>query len=256
MARHTSLIQLPRTETALDAIEENFVRIAILRSVGEMENYVLADTLNACSENIKRCNSLACKLCNWRFRVQKVDEVVTKIRQDGGRWLVMTIIDYSKAFPIQALENFDVKQAKDRMRKLLSRSGFEKPVLGCFEVDFHVQRGLWLPHFHLLVRNNKRNKKAIKKLRLKLVKLQSNHIKDKREARPIKVQRLKNPYTQIGYIYKLVSNSVHDYVERHSHKARTRKMRLESVLFCQSLCWMHRIGRRRVLFSYGERDWK
>lgn len=256
MARYTSLAQLPRTETAFGATEENFARIEILRSLGGMENCVLAGILNDCSEYTKRCNSLACKLCNWRFRVQKVDEIVEKIRQDGGRWSVMTIIDYSRAFPAHGLEDFNIQQAKDRMRKLLERSGFEKPIFGCFEMDFHVQCGLWLPHFHLLIRNTKRNRKATNKLRIKLKKLQPHHIKEGREARPLRVQSLKNPFTQVGYVYKLVSNSVHDYYMLHYQKVGTKKKRLEPEIFCRSLCLMHKIGRRRVLFSYGEREWK
>lgn len=255
MARFESLARLPKTETVQSAIKENYVRVGILRKVGGNENHALADILYDCAEGLKQCNSLACKLCNRRFRVQKVDGLVAKIRRSGGRWSVMTLIDYSRAFPTHELEDFDICQAKDRLRKLFDRLGFEKPILGCFEIDFHVQCGLWLPHFHLLIRNTKRNRKAIKKLRVKLAKLQPHHIKEGREAKPLKVQRLKAPFTQIGYIYKLVSNSVYDYYMWYSQKIGTRKRRLEPVIFCQCLCLMHRIGRRRVLFSFGERDW-
>ncbi|QSV13593.1 hypothetical protein [Photobacterium ganghwense] len=256
MAKYQSLAEMKRTETVQTAIEENFARVAILRKVGGSENHALADILYDCAEGLKQCNSLACKLCNWRFRVQKVDEIVANIRREGRRWSVMTIIDYSRAFPNSELENFDVKQAKDRLRRLLDRSGFDKPILGCFESDFHVQCGLWLPHFHLLIRNTKRNRKATKLLRKKLAKLQPNHIKEGRTARPLKVQKLRKPFTQVGYIYKLVSNSVHDYYRWYFKVMGTKKKRLDNRLFCQSLCLMHKVGRRRVLFSYGERDWK
>ncbi|MEH6532224.1 MAG: hypothetical protein V7735_12915 [Photobacterium frigidiphilum] len=256
MARYTSLDQWPKFETINDALKENYTRIERLRKVGGDEYYELDERLMDCSEGVKSCNSLACKLCNRKFRLQRVNYLVTKIRSKKGRWWVVTIVDYSRAFPNEELDSFDVQKSKDRLRKLLERSGFEGPIVGSFEVDFHERCDLWLPHYHLLCRRTKQNRRAEETLRLKLTSQQPKHIKEDRDPKPLLFQRLKNPYTQISYIYKLVSSSVYDYESWRTGKTITNKKRLSDAMFCQSLCWMDRIGRRRVLFSFGERDWK
>ncbi len=260
MARYTSLIQLPRFETFNDALRENYIRIETLLRFGGNENIQLARRLRDCSEGVKSCNSLACKLCNRRFRLEKVDGLVAKIRSEkkGKRkryWWMVTIIDYSRAFSCEDLDSFDVQQSKDRLRKLLKRSGFNGPIVGSFEVDFHESCGLWLPHFHLLCRGTKQNRRAKKILTQKLARQQSTHIKKGREPKPVKFQFVKRYFTQVSYVYKLVSNCVYDYDSWSIGKIRTNKKRLNDAMFCRSLCWMDRIGRRRVLFSFGERDW-
>ena len=254
MKPYLSLDQLPKFESINDALDENEIRIGILRRIGGDENNALADRLMDCYEGINSCNSLACKVCNRNYRLTRVNALVEKVLSTKKRWWIVTIIDYERAFT--DLNTFDVRKSKDRLRKLLERSGFEGPIVGCFEMDFHESCGLWLPHYHLLCPSTIKNKQAKEVLKEKLHKQQSHHIKKGRKARPIKIQKLKNPYEQISYIYKLVFYSVHDYESHRTHTIRTRKLRLSDPMFCWSLCWMDRLGRRGVLFSFKERGWK
>ncbi|ANS87901.1 hypothetical protein VSVS12_04201 [Vibrio scophthalmi] len=255
MARYTSLAQLPRFESVNDAQEENENRINTLRRVGGTEYNRIADLLSDCLKGERTCNSLACKLCNRTFRLRRVDDLVAKIRSEKGSWWIVTIIDYSSAFTSEELNSFDVSKSKDCLRKRLKRAGFEGVIVGSFEVDFHDICGLWLPHYHLLCRNTKQNRQAKNELQAMLARQQPSHIKAGRTPKPLMFQRLKQRYTQVSYIYKLVFNRVCDYDDSITKKAKTKKRRLNDVMFCQSLLWMDRIGRRRVLFSFGERGW-
>lgn len=171
------------------------------------------------------------------------------------RWWVVTIIDYHRAFSSNCLESFEPKKAKDRMRKMLTRCGFEGPVVGTFELDYHESCNLWLPHFHLICPRTKTNRQARHKLRTSLNNTQKQHIKEGKKPRPLMFQKLKNPYTQISYVYKLLSFRVIDCIYL-SGKRGTKKRRLYHAMFCKHLYWLDSIDRRVFLFSYGERGWK
>ncbi|OMO25124.1 hypothetical protein BH581_16745 [Vibrio splendidus] len=177
MARYYSLKYLPKFESYNDALEENFIRVRILQRVGGLENNSLADKLTRCSEQQEKCNSVACKVCNRGFRIKRVDQLVAKMRRDKGRWHVVTIIDYNRAFSDDALLDFEPRKAKDRMRKQISRSGFEGSMFGTLELDRHRVCGLWLPHFHLIYQSTKQNKRAVCVLRQNIRRLQLEHIK-------------------------------------------------------------------------------
>ncbi|WP_318439645.1 hypothetical protein [Photobacterium leiognathi] len=251
MTKYTSLDQLPKFESINDALDENEIRISTLRYIGGEDYEELANRLWECNKGELICNSLACKLCNRNYRLARVNTLVEKVLNTKNSWWIVTIIDYERAFT--DLDTFDVRKSKDRLRKILERSGFEGPIVGSFEIDFHESCGLWLPHFHLLCPSTIKNKQAKEVLKEKLHKQQSHHIKKGRKARPVKFQKLQNPYEQISYIYKLVFNLVHDYESCRTNTLRTRKLRLPDSMLCWSLCWMDRLGRRGVLFSFKDR---
>lgn len=69
----TSVVQMRKFETVRKAVEENYTRISILRGVSGEQNLELARRLDECSEGIKKCNSLACKLCNRTYRLMRVN---------------------------------------------------------------------------------------------------------------------------------------------------------------------------------------
>ncbi len=255
MARYYSLKHLPKFESYNDALEENNIRVSILQRVGGLENNALADKLIRCCELQDKCNSVACKICNRDFRIKRVDELVAKMRRDKGQWFAATIIDYNRAFHDDALFDFDLRKAKDRMRKQIRRSGFDGPMFGTLELDRHRICGLWLPHFHLIYKSTKNNERAVRVLRRKLRRLQVEHIKKTPDARPSKIQKLRKPFTQTSYAFKLVSLEVVDYICSRSGKRRTTKQRLLDKMFCEHLCWIDKMGRRAFLFSLGERGW-
>ncbi|ELI3523174.1 hypothetical protein WOB81_17150 [Vibrio parahaemolyticus] len=253
----TSVAQLRRFETVGKAVEENYIRISMLKSVGGEQNIALAMRIDDCIEGRNRCNSLACKLCNREYRLRRVDELVLKMRRSKIRkgWWVITIIDYSRAFSHKELDSFDVRKAKDRLSKLFFRCGFKGPILGCFEIDLHQSSGLWLPHFHVICPKTQNNRNAAKKLKNRLNRQQPKHIREGVEPRPYKFQKLKNPYRQISYIHKLVYSIVLHYSCATTSEIRTTKRRPKAEIYCDSLRWADRVGRMGVLFRYGERAW-
>ncbi|HIF9255927.1 TPA: hypothetical protein ACX6Q6_002936 [Photobacterium damselae] len=258
MARYHSLEQFRRFESVNNAIQENYIRADILKSMSRDECTQLANKLIDCADGKIDCNSLACNLCNLcnrHFRLKYIDKLVSNVRAHGGRWWIITIIDYSRAFSEGELTSFDVKKAKDRLRKLLSRSGFHGPIVGSFEVDFHDSCELWLPHFHLLCPNTKVNRQARRDIKQKLKDRKPSHIKKGKVPRPIIFQKLKNPFTQISYIFKLVFMQVVDFESLRTGEDKTRKLRLSALLSGESLFWMDQLGRRAVLFSFSEKEW-
>ncbi len=253
----TSVAQLRRFETVRKAVEENYIRISMLKSVGGEQNIALAERIDDCIEGRKRCNSLACKLCNREYRLMRVNDLVLKLRRSKIRkgWWVITIVDYSRAFSHEELDSFDVGKVKERISRFLSRCGFKGPILGCFEIDFHQSCGVWLPHFHVICPKTDDNIRAAEILKTRLTRRKVKHIREGVEPRPYKFQKLKNPYRQISYIHKLVYSTIFHYESYITGTTRSVKIRPEAEMYCDSLRWADRIGRMGVLFRYGERTW-
>lgn len=254
-----SLVDMPKFETQEKAFEENQVRIRILRRVGGICNLELANRLEVCGWDDKPCKSLACKRCNRDFRITKVDTLVDKITADPRDWWAITYIDYQQALTDQEFGELDVQKSKDRIRQMLKRAGFEGPIIGCFEIDFHSICRLWLPHFHLLCPVSKQNLDAEYELKQKLRKQvesgQIQHIKSERAARPLKFDLIKDHYDQISYVYKLDCYEVYDIFSRTKGKYIPYKKRLTHERFCAALCLLDGMNRRGIQFSYGERGW-
>ncbi|RBW66052.1 hypothetical protein DS893_06340 [Vibrionales bacterium C3R12] len=259
MARRklTSVAQLRRFETVRKAVEENYIRMSMLDSIGGESNTDLAKRIAECTEGVKKCNSLACKLCNRTYRLMRVNELVHKLRCSKVRkgWWLITVVDYSRAFNHEELDRFDVGKAKGRLSKLLTRCGLEGPVLGCFEIDFHQSCGVWLPHFHVICPITEDNIRAASQLKTRLSLQQISHIREGIEPRPYKFQKIKNPYRQISYIHKLVYSRVVHFESCLTGTERSVKRRPKAEMYCDSLRWADRIGRMGVLFRYGERKW-
>ncbi|WP_104028043.1 hypothetical protein [Vibrio jasicida] len=274
----TSVIDLPSysldecswLSSEHDAYEENDYRIALLRELAD-EVYLnrgrrystgdlheLADKLEACNEEIIECKSLACKKCNRKFKIERVNDIVSamKLEQEHGfefEYGIYTILQYSHCVSAYEFVNYDVPKDKDRVRQVLSRCGISGPVVGCFELDFHEQPQRWLPHYHLLIRKTG-NEDAISKLKSCMHKLHPKNIKKNRCARPFMEQKLNDPHKQLSYIYKLASFEVRDY-KTHSGKRITHKHRLNKLLFCESLCWLDSKDRRLLPFQWHAREW-
>jgi len=243
-------------ETYIDCVEENYTRISILNSSQREDAWILAEKLELCTEEIKRCNSAACKLCNHRYKVARCDEVVSKIKQSGFKWRVLTVIDYSRSVRREYLTDDITKKAKMRWGQTLRRCRVEGPVIGGVELDYHEECSMWLLHAHLLYPETEANIEPIREFRGRIKKQQPIHIKENRDAKPILKQPLRNPYRQVSYAYKLSSFRVLDYEDRIYKKNRTKKYRLNIPETADILCLMDHLGRRAFLFSYGEDAWR
>ncbi|WP_210459371.1 hypothetical protein [Vibrio crassostreae] len=253
-----------------DAYAENDYRIALLRELADEvylnrgrrystgDLYELADKLEACNEEIIECKSLACKKCNRKFKIERVNDIVSamKLEQEHGlefEYGIYTILQYSRSVSAYAFIDYDVPKDKDRIRKILSRCGVIGPVVGSFELDFHEKPQRWLTHYHLLMRQTG-NEDAISELKSRVQKLHPINIKKNRCARPFMEQKLSDAHEQLSYIHKLASFEVRDY-KTHFGKKGTHKHRLNKLMFCESLCWLDGLDRRTLPFQWHARAW-
>lgn len=74
-----SIADLAWFETFNDCVEENFERSRMLLCSGKEEAHNLGKLLYQCAEHNIPCNSAACKICNHRYKVARVDSLVKKL---------------------------------------------------------------------------------------------------------------------------------------------------------------------------------
>ncbi|ELA8151182.1 hypothetical protein ACN9RQ_002728 [Vibrio parahaemolyticus] len=250
------------------AIEDEF-RVELLRDTADsiyLEPYVmytneymhdLADELDNCTDD-DPCKSAACKRCVRWFQIESYRAILQAMVREletepDTRFCAMHLVQYSRAVDAYGFVDYDIKADKNRLGKLLSSSKVAGPVLGAFEMDFHKTPQKWLSHYHLFARLSG-NEQAMASLAGKVGKLHPEHIKTNVRARPFLVQEIQDPRKQISYLYKLGFNEVRDY-KTPAQKRRTKKYRLEERLFCNYLCWMHEMGRKKFLVRRKASDW-
>lgn len=250
-----SIIDFDWFETFKDCAKENFERSKILKTSKRKAVRRLGRRLYRCAEYNIPCNSAACKICNHRYRVKRIDYLVKKIRELGVPCRVLTAIDYSRSVRREDLYDDITRKAKARWGQTLRRSGVHGPVVGAVELDFHEECSMWLLHVHFIYVETDHNKKAIQEFCKRIGRQQKKHIKEDRTARPTKKQKVRNPYKQVSYIYKLSSFRVMDYYDIINRKNRTKKIRLNIPQTIDILWLMHKLKRRAFLFRFDDSEW-
>ncbi|MEZ8093322.1 hypothetical protein ACED51_04475 [Photobacterium swingsii] len=194
--------------------------------------------------------SAACKICNREYRMQLVNPRVSMMAVSGLDHWMLTVIDYNGAFSHELLSAFDVRKAKDRFRKQLSKANFHGSIFGSIELDYHGECELWLPYAHLIV--TEQNVNAKKALKEQYKRMNLSHIKDNRKAKPLQFDLINHDYHQVSYCFKLSFFEVVDIKSKKGNRY-TKKRRLGDKEFCDSLMAQEKTGRRRYIFSYDER---
>ncbi|HBC3578745.1 hypothetical protein P7M77_17365 [Vibrio parahaemolyticus] len=245
-----SITDLPWFETFNECVRENFVRSSILERSEKEEAQDLGVKLFRCAEGEIICNSAACKVCNHRYRVERIDNLVRKIKRTRMCCKVLTVIDYSRSVRREDLCDDITKKAKARWAQTLRRARVKGPVFGAVELDFHEECSMWLLHIHFIYADTEHNRIAIKEFRKRIGKQQKLHIKENRRVKPTMRKKMRNPYRQVSYIYKLCSFRVIDYYDKKYKKNRTKKFRLNKPETIDILCFMDRVKRQAFLFRY------
>lgn len=193
---------LPNFETIAAVKKESQIRQA---SLIKGCNHTLATKLADCDRITDyRCMSPACPKCvrHNRRGFYHAATVLSK-QYNRANQRTVTLIYYSEAMTNEQLEDFDPGRLKERGRKQLTRCGFQNPVTGDLELDYHEDIGLWIPHFHLLVVDDI---PALEKLRKRYLAKEkrpaSNSTPEGYTSRPMLVQDLKHPPEQLSYLCK------------------------------------------------------
>lgn len=127
----------------------------------------LLSVLRSCSPEAP-CNSHSCPICAREIRRRLSDDLMRFRSQNKGRLKAFTIIYYNE---ILSSDEFfkagadDINRIKDKLRKQLSRSGYDDVVYGGFEVCYDRESKIWIPHFHLFtVVSDKRSERKLRKM--------------------------------------------------------------------------------------------
>ena len=151
---------IPGFETQDDAEKENRERIKILESVfkknGKIGCIFLNLKLAACTEEVP-CKNMACAKCQRKRRLDFLKKWLPFLLENEG-YKMVTLIIYKDMTPSRKLLKMDIDSIRQSLNKTIRRIGFEKPVIGGFDMDYHnythdSKGSHWMPHFHLLVPN-------------------------------------------------------------------------------------------------------
>lgn len=237
-------IELPFFESLQDSFEEGELRKSLLKKFNETKAIKLLQKLEECCID-KPCNSPVCANCSRNYRIFIINELSKNIAEQSN-WVIVTLIYYLDVMTTKDFEHFDIKRLKAKLYQQIKRAGFQKIVIGGFEIDYHTDIKRWVPHFHLLMGNEPY---ALKKLRKMILKKCTYELRSNVIARPMKVLPLLDVYKQISYNFKPYSMEVRAY-RNHEGKRRTAKYRLIAKRFALSLIKLDQIGFHNLCFQY------
>lgn len=145
-----------RQFSAFESVKEAESRRAkLIRTLqsGYSDALWLAEHLGKCRKG-RYCDSAACPVCARRFRRRWAGGIAKLIANDPHSWCSISLVHVDYRYPLGSLHNFQIRKAKDRLRKQIARSALRDFIfVGGF--DFLVEacgRGApaWVPHFYLL----------------------------------------------------------------------------------------------------------
>lgn len=235
-------------ETIAAVKKESQTRQASLTKGG---NHTLAEKLADCTKDC-RCMSPACPRCVRINRRGFYHAAMTLSEQyNRANQRTVTLIYYSEAITSKQLKNFNPKQLKDRLRQQLTRCGFQNPVIGGLELDYHEDIDLWVPHLHLLVVDDINTLETLRNRYLAKEKCPaSDSTPEGYTSRPMLVQVLKNPPKQLSYLCKQRWQLIRPYEDPEKGKRRTRKLRLKKNEFIQSLIVLNSYTFSDLMFTF------
>ena len=233
-------------EKVSEAKAELIKRLKALHGSKDKGIRKLHKTLSKCRKR-QRCGSAACPICFRLFRRWLYAQLVNLVGTIPGA-RIMTIVFYSEMVTDKELDSFNITRLHNRLRKQLKRCGFTMPVVGGFEIDFHEEEEVWVPHYHLLIFDNE----PVERLR-NILKGPTNERMSEIIARPMLVQEIKNRQRQLSYLCKSYCARVKAFPSLITGKRITRKYRLRDEQQRLILKKMDSIGFKEILFLYNAR---
>lgn len=252
-------LSIPGFETPEQARKERVFRIASLSTYTGACYKALCERLTECHPKYP-CNSAACPECHRRYRLQMTREVL-RLCNKTHKWRSVTLIFYQDAFTDAEAPIWSPDALIARLRRWLKECGFKYMVIGGFEMDYHIDTGLWLPHFHLITFNEE---EALNKLRNRMKNKRNMSARKSVISRPMFDTGIDNPEKQISYLFKAIWWRVESYKENKpilinnksiKPKRRTKKFRLCPKQHAHSLVMMDKQGIQTLTFMYKVRKY-
>lgn len=246
---------MPGFETPNDCRNENSIRIRILRKVGDLPGkqvcLKLADKLENCQPE-QRCGSMACMVCQRTRRLNFVHKWLPLLRA-GPNYSMVTLIFYEEMLADRQLLGWKLAALKERLRKQLGRIGFNKPIFGGFEMDYHLythqpEASHWMPHFHLLVPSEP---EKLQRLREYMLREKNQSVRKGRKNRPMREDKVVHPQEVLTYcVAGMWQEKVWFLYQDETLKSQKKLRRIRSdKVFAKSLVVLDRMGESVLNFS-------
>ncbi|ELK4063908.1 hypothetical protein Q6837_003541 [Escherichia coli] len=250
---------LPKFETVVKVRAEKCFRVKSLQKCQGKVYQDLFKKLKDCHPSYP-CGSAACPECFRKHRLEMIGEVL-RLCKKSKKWRSITLIFYQDAFYDNQLLKWQPDTLIARLRRWLNECGFSGIVIGGFEMDYHIDIKKWIPHFHLIIPNDKQ---AIKKLRIRMKNKKNMNTRGNVINRPMLVSKLKAPLRQVSYRFKAIwwrveSIQYDDYhiqgSKERKRKRWTKKYRLLRNQYADSLIKLDSIGITGLTFMYKVRKY-
>ncbi|MEL2244065.1 hypothetical protein PAS25_24175, partial [Leclercia adecarboxylata] len=184
---------LPKFETVVKVRAEKCFRVKSLQKCQGKVYQDLFKKLKDCHPSYP-CGSAACPECFRKHRLEMIGEVL-RLCKKRKKWRSITLIFYQDAFYDNQLLKWQPDTLIARLRRWLNECGFSGVVIGGFEMDYHIDIKKWMPHFHLIIPNDKQ---AIKRLRIRMKNKKNMNTRGNVINRPMLVSKLKAPLRQVS----------------------------------------------------------
>lgn len=245
--------EMPKFETLAQANAENRIRITTLRRVGRKLDkpvcLALADRLESCV-NGHPCGSMACFRCSRQRRLRLVNKWLSFF-QANPKYVMVTLVFYEEMFPNSRLLGWDLNRLKQRLRKQLERIGFDCPIVGGFEMDYHRHTqnpgvSHWMPHFHLLIPNNPAK---LKQLRSYMLRGNNLYKRKGKKNRPMHKKQVVSAVQALTYCIKGIWWEIPLFVNAEGEPKKGQKCRLTDPVLAKSLVKMDRLTDSQLTFT-------
>lgn len=250
---------LPKFETVEKVRAEKCLREKFLQKYQGGIYRDLFKRLQDCDPHYP-CGSAACPECFRKHRLEMIGEVL-RLCKKSKKWRSITLIFYQDAFCDNQLLKWQPDTLIARLRRWLNECGFSGMVIGGFEMDYHIDIKKWMPHFHLIIPNDKQ---AIKRLRIRMKNKKNMNTRGNVINRPMLVSKLKAPLRQVSYRFKAIWWRVESiqyddsYLQGNKERKRkrwTKKYRLLRNQYVDSLIKLDSIGITGLTFMYKVRKY-
>ncbi|WP_420192763.1 hypothetical protein [Klebsiella pasteurii] len=246
---------IPDFETQDDTEKENKERIKILESVfrknGKIGCIFLSLKLAACTEEVP-CKNMACAKCQRKRRLDFLKKWLPFLLENEG-YKMATLIIYKDMTSNKKLLKMDVDSSRQSLDKIIRRIGFEKPVIGGFDMDYHnythdSEGSHWMPHFHLLVPNEP---EKLEKLRSYMLRPQNLYARKGRRNRPIRIDDIDNVASALSYCVTGMWLEIPWFINKDGElkKFKNKRRIKDKRVFAKSLIKLNRLKASQLNFG-------
>lgn len=244
-------------ETQKQIEKENRIRINYLRGI-KKKNRKQNESVERLINNLenctiyKPCKSMACAQCQYIRRLRYLAKWLPYFDGDIEHKMV-TLIFYQEMMSTKDLKKWTPDLLRQRLRKELSRIGFNGTITGGFDMDYHQythapKESHWMPHFHLLIPNEP---EKLEKLRTYMLKDNNLYARKARTNRPMRIDDINEIFPVLSYCVKGFWQEIPWFINENGKlkKAKCKRRIKNKRIFVKSLLALDRLSESQLNFN-------